>query len=77
MDKTRILNRLEHHLLSIQMDDIEPLFILYADTIRDVEGANLELVLEALIKLMDMGFSECIIKKEKLGDRIKILPSMI
>lgn len=60
MNEEKKLNRLEHHLLSMQMDDIEPLFILYADTMRDIKGANLELILQALIKLVNMGFSKCI-----------------
>lgn len=61
MSKERILNRLEHHLLSMQGNESEPLFILYADTIRDVEGATLDLVLQALIKLVNLGFSKCIL----------------
>jgi hypothetical protein len=60
MNEEKILNRLEHSLLSMQMDDIEPLFILYADTMRNIEGANLELILQALIKLVNIGFSKCI-----------------
>ena len=57
------LNRLEHNLLTSQMDDIEPLFVLYAEARRYIEEATLDLVLEALIKLVDMGFSECIIER--------------
>ncbi len=56
-----MLNRIEHHLLSMQCNDIEPLFILYADTKRDIDGTTLDLVLKALLKLVDLGFSECII----------------
>jgi hypothetical protein len=63
MNEKIILDRTEHHLLSMQMDDSEPLFILYADTVRDVEGATLDTVLEALIKLINLGFSKCIQKK--------------
>ena len=63
MEEEHYLNRLEHNLLSMQMEDIEPLFVLYAEARRDIEEATLDLVLEALIKLVDMGFSECIIKK--------------
>jgi hypothetical protein len=63
MEKTMVLNRLEHHLLSMQVDDIEPLFILYADTIRDIEESNLDLILQALVKLVESGYSKCIQKK--------------
>jgi len=64
MVKERTLNRLEHSLLSMQVDDIEPLFILYADTIRDIEGTTLDLVLRALVKLVNLGFSRCILEEE-------------
>jgi hypothetical protein len=63
MEESQVLNRIEHHLLSKQVDDIEPLFILYADTIRDIEGANLDLILLALIKLTGAGYSNCTQKK--------------
>jgi hypothetical protein len=49
----------------MQSNDSEPLFILYADTIRNYEGATLDLVLESLIKLINLGFSECLIKEEE------------
>jgi hypothetical protein len=55
----QILNHLEHNLLSMQVDDIEPLFILYADTIRDVKGATLDTILQALTKLMNLGYTQC------------------
>ena len=64
MAEEPVLNRLEHHVLSMHVDDIEPLFVLYADTIRDVEGANLELVVQALIKLRDLGYTQCIRNEE-------------
>ena len=47
----------------MQVDDIEPLYILYADTIRDVQGANLEVILQALIKLLQAGYCRCTQKK--------------
>jgi hypothetical protein len=59
------LNKIEHHLLSMQGNESEPLFILYADTIRDYKGATLDIVLESLIKLNTLGYSECIIKEEE------------
>jgi hypothetical protein len=64
MAEERTLNRLEHNLLSMQVDDIEPLFILYAETSRDIEGTTLDLVLQALLKLVDMGFSQCLLGVE-------------
>jgi len=73
MTKELTLNSIEHHLLSIQVDDIEPLFILYADTKRDIRGASLDLVLEALMKLIDIGFSECIINRRGRWQQIKNL----
>jgi hypothetical protein len=65
MEKTMVLNRLEHHLLSMQVDDIEPLFILYADTMRDIEEANLDLIVQGLAKLIESGYSIC--KQKKWG----------
>jgi hypothetical protein len=59
MNKQPLLNRLEHNLLAMQMDDEEPLFILYADTMRDIEGATLHLIIQALVKLVRLGFSKC------------------
>ena len=62
MKKDMVLNRIEHHLLSMQVDDDEPLFILYADTKRDIRGTTLDQILKALVKLLGMGLSECLIK---------------
>jgi hypothetical protein len=59
------LNKIEHHLLAMQGNESEPLFVLLADTIRDIKGATLDLVLESLIKLINLGFSECIIKEDE------------
>ena len=53
------LTELEYRLLSRQMDDDEPLFILYADITRDFEGITLDSVLQTLVKLVQLGFSEC------------------
>jgi hypothetical protein len=64
MAEEHILNRLEHNLLSRQVDDIEPLFILYADTNRDIEGATLDSILQALVKLVNLGYSQCMKNKE-------------
>jgi hypothetical protein len=64
MPEEQILNRLEHRLLSMQVDAIEPLYALYADTNRDIEGATLALVLKALLKLVSMGFSKCLLNKD-------------
>ena|ERR1039457_2761162 len=47
----------------MQVDDIEPLFILYADTMRDIQGANLDPILHALVKLVGIGYSKCTQKK--------------
>jgi len=64
MSEGQILNRLEHHLLSIQVDAVEPLYALYADTNRDIEGATLDLILQALVKLVSMGFSKCLLDED-------------
>jgi hypothetical protein len=58
-----VLNRLEHYLLSKIVDDIEPLFILYKDATRDIRGITADLVLAALIKLVNSGYVECILKE--------------
>jgi hypothetical protein len=63
MSGKKILNRIEHHLLSMQMDDSEPLFVLYSDTIRDIKNATLEKVLESLVKLIELDYSICEQKK--------------
>ena len=65
MSEESVLNRLEHNLLSMQVNDIEPLFTLYSDTSRDVKGATLNLVLQALIKLINLGYSQCIRNNEE------------
>jgi hypothetical protein len=59
MTEAPILSKLEHRLLSMQVDDDEPLFVLYGDTVRDAPGVDLEQVLRALIELLDMGLSKC------------------
>ena len=64
MAKERTLSRLEHNLLSMQVDDIEPLYVLYADTSRDIEGTTLDMVLQALLKLVNMGLSQCLLGVE-------------
>lgn len=73
MTKETILSRLEHNLLSMQVDDIEPLYVLYSDTKRDIKGTTLEQILNALIKLVNMGLSECIIKKRGRWQQCKEL----
>ncbi len=65
MNTTQLLNRLEHNLLTMQMDDIEPLFVLYRGTIKDIEEVTLDQILEALVKLVNLGFTEC--KQKKWG----------
>ena len=57
------LNKLEHYLLSKLTDDIEPLFILYSDSIRDIRGTSLDLILQSLINLINLNFSNCLQKK--------------
>jgi hypothetical protein len=57
MKDTKDLSRIEHNLLSMQMEDIEPLFVLYASINRDIEGATLDLILKALIKLVKLDLS--------------------
>ena len=65
MAEEEVLNRLEHNLLSMQVDDVEPMFVLYADTVRDVEGATLDLVAQALARLVELGLSRCyVVDKE-------------
>jgi len=65
MNNQAVLSKLEHHLLSSMMDDIEPLYVLYAETIRDIEEANLDLILEALVKLTESGFIRCFFEDNK------------
>jgi hypothetical protein len=64
MQNLPLLNKIEHHLLSMQVDDSEPLFILYADTKRDIKGTTLDIILTALIRLIYLGFSDCLQEKE-------------
>jgi hypothetical protein len=59
------LSKLEHNLLSMQVNDIEPLFILYADTKRDLPEFTLDDILYALVKLINLGYSQCIQKNEE------------
>ena len=61
-----ILDKLEHSLLSRHVDDIEPLFVLYNDIRKDIPRITISQVSKALIKLVNMGFSECFwVTKEK------------
>lgn len=64
MIKRTTLNRIEHRLLSMHVDDIEPLFVLYSDTIKYMPNITLHQILNALIKLLEMGFSECMVNKD-------------
>jgi hypothetical protein len=57
MKDLHVLNRLEHNILSLLTDDSKPLFIIYTDTIKDIEGSNLDLILQALVKLVEVGYS--------------------
>lgn len=66
MAGTPPLDRLEHYLLTSQMDDIEPLFVLYRGTMREVEGASLDLILHGLVKLVTMGLSKCYMSNSHL-----------
>lgn len=59
MNEKPLLNRLEHSLLSSTANGDDPLHVLYHDAVRDIAGANLYTVLEAMIKLLDLGFLEC------------------
>jgi hypothetical protein len=61
MNSKRTLSKLEHRLLSMQVDDSEPLFILYADTTRDMPDVSLNMVLESLLKLVNLGFSRVMV----------------
>ena len=61
MSQGMALTELEYRLLSRQMDDDEPLFILYADITRDFEGITLDSVLQTLVKLVQLGFSKCLV----------------
>ena len=59
MNEHLILSRLEHNLLSMIAFDEEPLFVLYRDTMRDIEGATLDLIVQTLVKFVRMGFIKC------------------
>jgi len=61
MQQQNVLSEIEFHLLSSTMDDREPLFILYSDMMRrhGAKGANLESILQALVKLVNLGFVKC------------------
>jgi hypothetical protein len=59
MNNNEVLTIIEHNLLSNQIDDIEPLFILYLDMKRDFPEITTDQVLDALVKLVKMVFSEC------------------
>jgi len=58
-----MLNKIEHNLLTMQVYDSEPLFILVSDTMRDCKEATIELILSSLLRLIELGFSECIRKE--------------
>jgi hypothetical protein len=70
----KMLNKIEHNLLSMQMEDIEPLFVLYADINRDVEGTTLDLILKTLVKLVKLGLSRVYIvdTERKLMSKITL-----
>jgi hypothetical protein len=59
MKNNELLTIIEHNLLSRHVDDIEPLFILYLDMKRDFPEITTDQVLDSLVKLVKMGFSEC------------------
>ena len=69
MSDQTTLNKLEHNLLSSTMNDVEPLYILYHDTMRDVEGASLDAILEALVKLTKIGLLNCFFRDDKTNVR--------
>jgi hypothetical protein len=61
-----ILDNTEHRLLSMHVDDIEPLFVLYNEIRKSIPRITISLVSKALIKLVNMGFLECFwVTKEK------------
>ena len=68
MDRYAPLNQIEHSLLSMQVDDSEPLFILYADTKRDFENTDLDTILKSIIKLVELGYSKCLVHKDDKWD---------
>jgi|WetSurMetagenome_2_1015567.scaffolds.fasta_scaffold577294_1 hypothetical protein len=65
MNSQRTLNKLEHNLLSMQVMDSEPLFILYADTTRDMPDVSLDMVLESLLKLISLGLSRVMVHEDE------------
>lgn len=70
MQQQNVLSELESHLLSSMVDDREPLYVLYSDMMRRrVEGANLESVLQALVKLVSLGFAKCFFDYGERGKR--------
>lgn len=61
------LSRLEHSLLSTTADVIAPLYSLYDDVMREIEGADLEQVLQALMKLVELGLCRCLLDVKNRG----------
>ncbi|HUV51759.1 MAG TPA: hypothetical protein VMW64_01625 [Dehalococcoidia bacterium] len=70
MQQQNALSELEFHLLSSMVDDREPLYVLYSDMVRwGVRGADLESVLQALVKLVKLGFAKCLFDYGEGGKR--------
>ncbi len=61
MENQGELNRLEHFILSISVDDIEPLYVIYRQAKDDVPGATIDSIISTLIKLTKLGYLECLI----------------
>lgn len=69
MKRGGMLDKLEYYLLSSTMDDIEPLHMLYKDNIDKVEGATLEAIIKALVKLTNEGMVSCSFSEYRKGSR--------
>ncbi|GEM_PF-6404206 len=54
-----VLTRVQYMLLSVALHDEEPLHVLYCDIMREVKGATLEAILEALVQLVNAGLMTC------------------
>ena len=70
MRRKPVLSKLEYHLLSRTMDDLEPLNVLYSDIVRDFQGISLRQIIEALVRLTDIGLVQCYFDDYELGKRI-------
>ena len=53
------LNNLEHNILSLLTNFPTPLYSIYADMMRDFENINLDKILHALVRLVELSLSKC------------------